>query len=71
MKKMVSIWTWVGLVILVYGVIELGCGLNYAIHPTAASERFHNPCLWWGAVMLFCGVLFTLGGARAGRATEE
>lgn len=72
-KHMISIWTWVGLVLTVYGVIILLSGIYYAISPDAlkgipmlnASTAAINPNLWWGAIMSVAGGIFLMIGRKA------
>ncbi len=60
-KQLVSVWTWVGLVLTVFGLIVTGSGIYYVwapVPPTRLAEL--NPCLWWGAIMLTAGLLFLI-----------
>jgi len=57
---MVSIWYFIGLLILVYGVLIAGAGLAEWISPPA-----HPPTLaslhigvWWGAFMIVLGAVY-------------
>ncbi len=62
-KKMISIWTWVGLVLTVYGLIVTGCGLYYLVEPeTKTAMAAIHPSLWWGAIMVVAGAVFLLLG---------
>jgi len=69
--KWISIWSWVGFVLLMYGLIITGCGLYYAmteLPKTVMGES--NPSLWWGAIMLVGGVAFTIIGHYANKAEQ-
>lgn len=67
-KKMISIWTWVGLVLGVYGVIITGMGLYYIATPeTVTVTAKYNPSLWWGLLMLVSGVAFLVGARISDR----
>ncbi len=58
---MVSIWTWVGIVLSVYGVIVTGMGIYYIVVPeTKTVLHALNPSLWWGLIMLTAGVIMLL-----------
>ena len=58
-KKMISIWTWVGLVLTIYGLIIVGCGLYYLVEPdTKTAMAAIHPSLWWGAIMVVAGGVF-------------
>jgi len=64
--KPVSIWTWVGLVLLVYGVIIAGTGVYYAATELPKTVLGNlNPSLWWGALMAVSGGVFLVVGKRA------
>lgn len=63
--EMFSIWALVGAILLVYGIIITGCGVYYMINglpPTVAGES--NPSLWWGAIILVAGIIFTIIGRK-------
>lgn len=56
--KMISIWTWVGLVLTSYGVLVSGTGI-YSIHsPQLTVLGGLHPRIWWGGIMVIAGVLF-------------
>jgi hypothetical protein len=59
-EKMVSIWTWVGLILLIYGILIVGAGVYYISHPQPQVLGELNPSLWWGALMTISGVAFLL-----------
>ena len=62
----ISIWTWVGLVLFVYGLIITATGIYYAATELPATVLGNlNPSLWWGAFMTLAGVVFLLIGKRA------
>ena len=66
----VSIWTWVGMVLSVYGVIVTGMGVRYLATPeTATATAQYNPSLWWGALMVLAGVIFLVVGWRERKAS--
>ena len=66
--KFISIWTWVGIILSVYGVIITGTGVYYAATELPRTVLGHtNPGLWWGFFMVISGVLFLLIGRRATR----
>lgn len=58
------IWFFVGLILLVYGLIVLVSGLVSPARPTVLAEL--KPALWWGAVMSVGGGVF-LGIGLKGR----
>ena len=64
--KLISIWTWVGLVLFGYGLIITAAGVYYAFVGLPDTVLSHlNPSLWWGAFMAVSGVVLLLIGRRA------
>jgi hypothetical protein len=66
--KMKPIWYFVGLLLLVMGVLILAAGLYQLIRPPqqpTVLARLH-PGIWWGGIMILGGVifLFTSGNQR-------
>ncbi|MBN2355469.1 hypothetical protein JXO59_05110 [candidate division KSB1 bacterium] len=58
-KKMISIWFFVGLMLLIIGVIITAMGIYYLVHPETHTAMAHlNPSLWWGVIILVAGTLF-------------
>jgi hypothetical protein len=56
---MLDIWFFVGLILLIYGVIIGITGITYIFRePAATAMSQTNPCLWWGAVMIAGGLIF-------------
>ncbi len=54
------IWFFVGILLVVFGVLILGAGLLAAVSgdmPTTILASTH-PRIWWGAIMLTAGILF-------------
>jgi len=67
LKRMVSIWFFVGLVLSTNGLIVIATGFYFLVVPNATARLSHNPGLWWGAIMIAAGIVFLLIGARANR----
>jgi len=64
--KLISIWTWVGLVLLCYGLIITATGVYYAVTELPRTVLGNlNPSLWWGAVMTVAGTVLLLVGRRS------
>ena len=58
----ISIWFFVGVSLLVNGVLTLGAGVWEVIYPPANPVvlfRLHAN-VWWGAVLLLLGVIYSL-----------
>ncbi len=61
-----SIWFFVGMILVIYGIIVTGSGLVMEMPPTKLAEL--RPSLWWGGIMTGFGGLFTAIGWRASQA---
>ncbi len=61
MKRHVTpVWFFVGLLLLIYGILILASGLaNWSNPSNTVLADLHAP-VWWGAVMTLCGVTYTL-----------
>jgi hypothetical protein len=59
-KSGISIWFFIGVLLIVYGVLILGYGLfELATHQTAnvVLADLHAP-VWWGALLLALGLFY-------------
>ena len=56
------IWFFVGLILLVYGLLVLGSGAFGEARPTVLAET--RPALWWGGVIVAAGAAFLGIGLR-------
>jgi hypothetical protein len=60
-REHISIWLFIGSLLLVYGVMILGQGLYELASPPAQPRvlgEYHAP-IWWGALLLAVGVIYT------------
>lgn len=59
---MLSIWFFIGLLLLAYGILILGAGifeyLNPPAHPLVLAELHAG--IWWGCLLIVMGVLYTM-----------
>jgi hypothetical protein len=64
-ERMLPVWFFVGIILLVYGVITLITGLTELHHPpgTVLAAQLH-PTVWWGAVLTALGAFFTIHHGR-------
>ena len=71
-EKLISIWTWCGALVAVYGVLLVGIGVYYLIRPETQTVTAHlNPSLWWGGVMLVSGIALLTGPRLAVRMSDR
>ncbi len=64
----ISIWLFIGTLLLVYGVLILASGLYELANPPAnptVLAQYHAP-IWWGALLLVMGAVYTIS-FRPGR----
>jgi hypothetical protein len=65
-KHMISIWLFIGVLLVVYGIIIMGAGMwelfSPPAHPTVLAEL--RPSLWWGALLLVLGGIFVGANSR-------
>ena len=59
---MISIWFFIGVLLLVYGVLILGAAIydlwNPAAHPVVLSGLHAG--IWWGVLLIVLGVVYSL-----------
>ena len=57
---MVSIWYFIGLLILIYGVLVAGAGIAEWISPPAQTTVLAglHMAVWWGALMIVLGGVY-------------
>lgn len=61
-KTPITVWFFTGVLILFYGIVILGYGL-YSLSSPPDPHRalsYLRPEVWWGAVLLVFGALFTI-----------
>ena len=52
---MIPVWFFVGVILLIYGVIILATGLyEFSSPPATVLAQFH-PAIWWGALLSIVG----------------
>jgi hypothetical protein len=59
---MVSIWFFIGVLLLAYGVLILGAGLYDLAAPAAHAvvlAELHAG-IWWGALLIVLGAIYTV-----------
>jgi hypothetical protein len=58
--KVISIWFFIGVLLLIYGVLILGAGLYGMNAPTpgVVLGQLHVD-IWWGALLVVLGAFYT------------
>jgi hypothetical protein len=58
----ISIWFFIGILLLVNGLLILGSGIYELLHPPRALVvLFHlHAAIWWGALLAVVGVVYCL-----------
>ena len=58
---MISIWFFIGLLLLAYGVLILGSGIYELMsppeHPVVLAELHAG--VWWGVLLILLGAIYT------------
>jgi hypothetical protein len=57
---MVSIWFFIGVLLLVYGVLILGAGLYGLSHPPAVVLAELHAGVWWGVLLILLGTFYSV-----------
>jgi len=61
-RDLISIWFFVGVLFVVYGVLICGAGIYGMSNPPDRTVVLHelHAGVWWGAVLLLLGVFYTV-----------
>ena len=57
-RRMIPVWFFVGMILLIYGVIILATGIYELSNPAPPYSPTCIPPLWWGAVLTVLGGLY-------------
>ncbi|MBZ5585317.1 MAG: hypothetical protein LAQ30_24570 [Acidobacteriia bacterium] len=66
---MLSIWFFIGVLLLMYGFVILGAGIYELANPAeraVASElrwigvEYLHPSIWWGALLIVLGSIYSI-----------
>jgi len=56
-QHMIPVWFFVGIILLIYGVIILAEGIyEFSSPPPTVLSNLH-PALWWGALLIILGAV--------------
>ncbi len=58
----ISIWFFIGVALVVNGVLIFGAGLYELIHPPVYQVVLYqyHASVWWGALLLLSGIVYTV-----------
>ena len=59
-QGMVSVWFFIGVLLLVYGVLILGAGIYALSHPPNVHFANLHPEIWWGALLIVMGLFYSI-----------
>ena len=57
-KVTIPIWCFIGLLLVVYGVIIVGAGIHTLSHPANTALSDLNATIWWGGILLVVGAVY-------------
>jgi hypothetical protein len=60
-KEEISVWFFIGVLLLIYGILITAAGIYQTMHPAeqrTVLAELHSG-VWWGAVILVLGVFYT------------
>ena len=64
--EMISIWFFIGLLILIYGILILIAGISELSSPAAVVMADLHVGIWWGALLILIGLYTSSCSGRAG-----
>jgi hypothetical protein len=56
--RIIPVWFFVGVILLMYGVLILGAGIYQLAHPPATVLAELHPAIWWGALLTVIGAVY-------------
>ena len=60
-QGMVSIWFFIGALLLVYGILIMGAGLyEYSSPPKTIVHSELHASVWWGGLLIVLGLLYSI-----------
>jgi len=57
-RHMIPVWFFVGVILLIYGVIILATGIYEFSHPLATVLAKLHPAIWWGGLLTIFGGVY-------------
>jgi hypothetical protein len=61
-EHQIPIWFFIGLLLTVYGVLILGCGIYNIFSPPEHPVKLANlhMDIWWGILLLVIGLIYSI-----------
>ncbi len=59
-RHMIPVWFFVGMLLLVYGILIFIEGVREWSHPPHTVLANLHPPVWWGILLVIMGLIFTL-----------
>jgi len=56
--RMIPVWFFVGIILLIYGVIVLATGIYELSHPPSTVLANLHAALWWGGLLTIVGGIY-------------
>jgi hypothetical protein len=56
--RIIPVWFFVGVILLIYGVLILGSGIYHFSRPPTTVLGELRPALWWGAILTVIGAVY-------------
>lgn len=57
-SHVIPVWFFVGIMLLVYGLLILGSGIAEYPHPPATVLSNLHAAVWWGALLVVLGLIY-------------
>jgi hypothetical protein len=57
-KRMLPVWFFVGVILLIYGALILVSGIYELAHPPSTVLASLHPAVWWGALLALIGAVY-------------
>jgi divalent metal cation (Fe/Co/Zn/Cd) transporter len=56
--RIIPVWFFVGVLLLIYGVLILATGIYGFFHPPSTVLAELHPALWWGVLLTIIGAVY-------------
>jgi FtsH-binding integral membrane protein len=55
---MLPVWFFIGVILLIYGLIILASGIAEFSHPPSTALANLHPAIWWGMLLVLLGAIY-------------